>query len=921
MQITKPHSPLFSEPCDPFEGLSGYYTPPERLTVHDTEGRLINRLQEGAQLAKDDTLQALVGAVSAWLERDSAMAYALADLTVTGFQSSRRFLELAPTEADLLPLTSSLRGDPDRFDLPIPDIVTGMLNRAYETLWLIIQHRDERNHWMACCSEVDNPFRPVNVPSTRYNQYDITVNVQSNGLAPSRSVRTRFAIFNDNNLPAEVDIPEAVQNRQLPPDATPIISPEDRLLIYIHGDNSRLEEGEKLGEVLNGNPFTIISMDLPCNAYAEMLDHNEFPMPPLPTFGVGIVYPIEFSLLQFLEQFIIDFIGAVGEMVGNSIENQVEGIIGGSLGGNLSLRLAKRRLDDHPWMNNFIAWSAASVWKPKGIIPISLTKDWMEDPETPDRRRVFFDHVFDHGIPPMRPQCEYWYRDEGWEPCKRNYISAGKADRKEIYNEKFRRWHWRASIEQMLFSHREPINLVEKLQGRVLLMTGEGDNYFEIKIYDSTEELATIAINTPGKLRLLKDTGHSIHDERPQQLASEIKNFLPFPSPIDDDSSPEWIGWLSIGENLTSEPVVISNEDDRLEIFVRGENNRIWHATQLNVNGIWEGGLIEMGDGLESEDSLGTFAVERNGDGRLEIFAFYVDEGKVAHAWQNEANGNWNSWNKGLIDKATNGVFAVERSDNNNRLLLAGSISSEGGIKIKGQNSLGGWWSSDRYLGQDSIQFIGVPSAARLLNGHLIIFARDESNRLWRIQENWPDDWALEWHLFSEDPVGSDVSATLDSDGKLTVVTQKEDGQVQFKQELTPNGPWADWETLEAELSSQSKPVLIRNAWGELQLFVRWSDGSIRTKRQKLGLDREWTSWGNLGGNAILGPVVAMQANGMPLVFHIGTDNKLYYSSIRMPITFGLISFIINQIASWMKRLVGYFSTVLRIILKNTINR
>ena len=45
-------------------------------------------------------------------------------------------------------------------------------------------------------------------------------------------------------------------------------------------------------------------------------------------------------------------------------------------------------------------------------------------------------------------------------------------------------------------------------------------------------------------------------------------------------SGPEWSGWTSLGGILTSNPAVVQSGDGRLEVFVRGNDSALWHIAQ-----------------------------------------------------------------------------------------------------------------------------------------------------------------------------------------------------------------------------------------------------------------------------------------------------------------------------------------------------
>ena len=79
-------------------------------------------------------------------------------------------------------------------------------------------------------------------------------------------------------------------------------------------------------------------------------------------------------------------------------------------------------------------------------------------------------------------------------------------------------------------------------------------------------------------------------------------------------ASPPGLGRAALGGGLTSTIAVGGNADGRLEVFVRGTHNALWHNWQTAPNGGWSG-WNSLGGGLTSDPVVG-----RNADGRLEVF-------------------------------------------------------------------------------------------------------------------------------------------------------------------------------------------------------------------------------------------------------------------------------------------------------------
>jgi pimeloyl-ACP methyl ester carboxylesterase len=164
---------------------------------------------------------------------------------------------------------------------------------------------------------------------------------------------------------------------------------------------------------------------------------------------------------------------------------------------------------------------------------ISRTRE-LEDPGS---RHRHFAQVFDQDTAPLPPplnvppQADMWYRGDDWANCKQLAICQDRLDRREVYDPTFRRWHWRISEEQLVFSHHDndprtgvPRYLLNEIP--MLLGSGEQDDYTYANIYSWTVDLAQKMTGCPGTSLFLRDAGHSIHNERPLQLAHAIFEFL-----------------------------------------------------------------------------------------------------------------------------------------------------------------------------------------------------------------------------------------------------------------------------------------------------------------------------------------------------------------------------------------------------------
>jgi pimeloyl-ACP methyl ester carboxylesterase len=375
--------------------------------------------------------------------------------------------------------------------------------------------------------------------------------------------------------------PPAPANYQLgvlPPELTPTIPEGDDIILYIHGGpGSRLEEcSDLVGQLhiagANLDPpkrFTVIAFDQPSQGYTSMLGPNDI----VPTHDqIGDYYPT----LQFSEDFIVAFVHALDNIA--TITKRGIFIIGGSTGGALALRMGHLA---ESWIKAIVAWSPASVWRTyandvlKGAVLHSgfARSDHGEDP---GRRGEFFDQAFGETVIEypfidvrVQPNPEEWYRGDRYYyyplspgasewPCKWDRIAAARLDYEEVYNWRFRRWHWRLGTELLLFSFfndnwEGPAHDADLPQAAnywritrpTLLVAAEDDDWntgLDLNLgfsfpwenrWTRTREMAQLMQDsggqTPGRTLLLPNTGHSIHNERPKLFAQQIVAFLSSP--------------------------------------------------------------------------------------------------------------------------------------------------------------------------------------------------------------------------------------------------------------------------------------------------------------------------------------------------------------------------------------------------------
>ena len=457
--------------------------------------------------------------------------------------------------------------------------------------------------WIGVSGEDDVPHRPCNVESLSAPQYDVDVPVgertyrtriaviEDSYLVPPSQMDGDPPTFLPPDEQPTISRESDYIFVYMAGDASRVEEAADLLAPLL---NAAAARGKKVSVVA----FDMIGWGYSSRRVRDaqgdalLFDQTMFPTEP---------YPVNPPALQFVEEFVVALIEMLAVKIRFFDLNKVVPI-GGSLGGNLALRLGRRSdllwlkavcgwSPASVWPSNatnpntgvivgdgaaagavvgFVAGAAvgAAVGGPLGALiggivggiigagtgagvagaaapslgeaAIKECSEQMNALEEPDQRAMHFAQVFDNDTVPLGllpPQASMWYR-EGWA-CKPVTIVKDRLARREVYDDAFRRWHWRISQDQLVYSHRDPeppgtpragtprylLNTVP-----MLLASGADDDYQVLNvpnpnIYLWTQELAK-KMTVPGTTLFLNDTGHSIHNERPVRLAEAILAFL-----------------------------------------------------------------------------------------------------------------------------------------------------------------------------------------------------------------------------------------------------------------------------------------------------------------------------------------------------------------------------------------------------------
>jgi pimeloyl-ACP methyl ester carboxylesterase len=327
----------------------------------------------------------------------------------------------------------------------------------------------------------------------------------------------------------------------------------DELFLFVHGLASRTEESDRFKRLVveigaaRGRRHAVLSVDMPGMGYSARLDidalvaqratgQHGFALPN----GVGSNFP----LLGLYRDTLVE--------ICNSVPGGVQYVMGGSLGGNMTLWLAAEPMftdlapprSEPSSIRSFLSWSPASIWEsyersrdvPEGNgTHVDIGKNgakkraWerMREPEDNGSRRRFFEAM-------QRGEALLGVRvlgAWGYPPTKEGLLLQS-----ELYGESYRRVFWTAAYEQVTFSHQEPLSPSRQwpfktIRKPLFLASGARDvgSVGVMDIYNHVVFVTDAVPDVPGRRLLMRETGHSISDERPRHLAEQIVDFLPVP--------------------------------------------------------------------------------------------------------------------------------------------------------------------------------------------------------------------------------------------------------------------------------------------------------------------------------------------------------------------------------------------------------
>jgi hypothetical protein len=175
-----------------------------------------------------------------------------------------------------------------------------------------------------------------------------------------------------------------------------------------------------------------------------------------------------------------------------------------------------------------------------------------------------------------------------------------------------------------------------------------------------------------------------------------------------------WSGWTSMGGILMSGPATVSWSANRIDVFVRGSDNGLYH--RYSNDGTSWSGWESLGGILTSAPTVTSWS-----SGRLDIFARGGDNALWHKWWDGQ---RWNGW-VSLGGNLTSDPGAVSWGPNRIDIFYRGSDNALWQKSWTGQQ-----WTSPQSLGG---VLTSGPAAASCASGHLDVFALGSDSSLYQL--------------------------------------------------------------------------------------------------------------------------------------------------------------------------------------------
>ncbi len=250
----------------------------------------------------------------------------------------------------------------------------------------------------------------------------------------------------------------------------------------------------------------------------------------------------------------------------------------------------------------------------------------------------------------------------------------------------------------------------------------------------------------------------------------------------------------SLGGTVTSAPAAASWSQGRLDVFVRGVDNGLWH--RWSDGNLWSG-WESLGGGLSSEAGVTAW-----GPNRLDVFVRGMDSA-LWHRWWD--GGSWSGWER--ADASLRSGPAVA-SWSANRL----DVFAQGPDSALWHR----WWDGRAWSGWEELGGVLTSSPAAVSWGpnRIDVFVRGTDNALWR--QSWTGSAWTGW-MPQGGNFASGAAVASRSAGRLDLFSRSSQGSLW--RESYDGGSWSGWASLGGQWTAGPAAVSQSGA-GSVDVFT-----------------------------------------------------------------------------------------------------
>jgi hypothetical protein len=279
------------------------------------------------------------------------------------------------------------------------------------------------------------------------------------------------------------------------------------------------------------------------------------------------------------------------------------------------------------------------------------------------------------------------------------------------------------------------------------------------------------------------------------------------------------------------ETATAKNADGRMEVFVRGNDDNLYHNWQVTAGGAYSG-WASLG-APAGKKLNGNIVVGTNTDGRLEVFGRASDN-SLWHIYQNTGFASWSSWYS-LGGTVRGRITGLQATDGHLEVYAKGSDNT-----LQRWNQAAGWTVTS--LGGNLVDTVAVGTNADL---RLEVFAKFTDNAIYH---NWQmsagGSWSG-WASMGGQSTG-EIAVGRNNDGRLEVFARFSDNALYHCSQGTAGSSWSAWASMSGANAVADKITLARNSDGRLELFFRTYGGLLaHAYQQNSGA---WSGIERLGG-------------------------------------------------------------------------